>query len=111
MLDLDRIVEKPTSQYAEDYLGVGDLRDDGSRSYLAAFGAYILTKEVFSELAAMCRESEEGRFKEEVELTVALEHVLKSSGMLAFIPEGESYDMGNVRAYQRTFEYFGRADA
>ena len=106
VLDLDRIAEKPTSQFAEDYLGV--IKKDGEgKSYLAAFGAYILTKEVFSELAAMCRENEDSRSKSEVELTVALEHVMKSSGMLAFIPDGESFDMGNVKAYRNTFMNFG----
>ncbi|MCR5775153.1 MAG: hypothetical protein K6G42_08730 [Lachnospiraceae bacterium] len=105
VLDLDRITEKPTPQYAEDHLGVTGR--NGEDLYLAAFGAYILTKEVFSELAAMCLESEEGHSSEEVELTVALERVMKNSGMLAFTPEGESYDMGNVRAYRRTFVSFG----
>ena len=105
VIDLDRIEEKPSPQYAEDYLGV--IRGtSGERSYMAAFGAYILTKDVFSELATMCRENEESRSKDEVELTVALAHVMRSSGMLAFLPNGESFDMGNVRAYQETFCYF-----
>lgn len=108
VLSLDRIVEKPTPQYAGDYLGVTD--GNGGKIYLAAFGAYILTREIFSELAAMCRENEESRSRDEIELTVALEHVMKSSGMLAFTPDGDSYDMGNVRAYQYTFASFGNMD-
>ncbi len=106
VIDIDRIVEKPTSQYAEDYLGVAGR--DGSRKYMAAFGAYILTKEVFAELRTMCAENEENRSKDEVELTEALNRVMKSSGMLAFVPDGRSFDMGNVRAYMNTFTEFSQ---
>ncbi|MBO6137932.1 MAG: adenylyltransferase/cytidyltransferase family protein [Lachnospiraceae bacterium] len=105
VMNLDRIEEKPSPQYAEDYLGMKK-GSGNKRSYMAAFGIYILTKDVFSELAAMCRENEESRSKDEVELTVALSHVMRSSGMLAFLPNGESFDMGNVRAYQETFCYY-----
>ncbi|MCR5790887.1 MAG: hypothetical protein K6G83_13450 [Lachnospiraceae bacterium] len=109
VLNLDRIAEKPTPQHAEDYLGVSGRMDNGQNEYLAAFGAYILTKEVFSELSVMCRENEEERRKDEVELTLALERVMKASGMLGFVPDGESFDMGNVRAYRRTFAEFGQS--
>ncbi len=106
VINLDRISEKPTPLYAEDHLGVTD--SDGHRVYMAAFGAYILNKEIFAELDAMCKKNEEDHSKDEVELTVALEHVMKSSGMLAFVPDGESYDMGNVKAYSKTFTEYGK---
>ncbi len=104
VIDIDRIYEKPTPQYAEDYLRV--IKEDGSETYLAAFGAYILTADIFAELSSMCRKHKENEDKGEVELTAALEHVMKSNGMLAFAPDGESFDMGNVNAYRKTFISF-----
>ena len=108
VLNIDRIREKPTPQYAEEYLGTFGKEEDSrnDKSYHAAFGSYILTREVFSELAEMCKEQEASRGSGEVELTVALEHVMKSSGLMGFKPDGKSYDMGNVRAYQRTLQNF-----
>ena len=46
--------------------------------------------------------------KGETELTDALDRVRSSIGMMAFVPEGESYDIGNAEAYRRTVSEFGR---
>ncbi len=46
--------------------------------------------------------------KGEIELTTALSDVREDSGMMAFVPDGESYDIGNAEAYRRTLTEFGR---
>ena len=77
-----------------------------AENYYAAFGAYVITKDVYERLDyAISHEivNEKG----EVELTDALEYVRKEKGMMAFIPDGESYDIGNAAAYRRTVAEFG----
>lgn len=103
VVNIDRIKEKPSPVYAEDYLGMQD--SEGNNTFFGAFGAYILTKEIFSELGTMCS-VQEGQ-KGEVQLTEALERVMKQSGFMGFVPDGESFDIGNARAYRDTFIHFG----
>ena len=45
--------------------------------------------------------------KDEVELTDALAYVCENQGMMAFIPDGKSYDLGNADAYRMTVTEFG----
>ena len=106
ILNIDRIKEKPTRQYAEDYLWIKKEPNEGKK-YLAAFGAYVLTKDVFEELSGICSKAVIASARREVELTEALENVMKKDGLLAFIPEGESFDMGNTNAYIKAFKEFG----
>lgn len=99
ILSIDRVSEKPTPQYAEEHLGT--LEEGEETSFYGAFGSYIITKEVFSELERMCIDSVDSA--KEIEFTEALEYVMKSSGLLGFIPDGNSYDMGNASAYSKAF--------
>ncbi|MBP3721398.1 MAG: hypothetical protein J6J41_08685, partial [Clostridia bacterium] len=103
LMKVDRMVEKPTDDYAREHLGVPDAR--GEMKYYATFGQYVLTPEVFSELD---REIEEGAPSEgrEFGLTRALDTVCGRNGMYAFVPEGSSYDIGLPEAYRRTMWEF-----
>ena len=103
VLKLNRIAEKPTCDYARDFLGVSSRK--GASVYYAAFGAYIITKEIFDRLEEMIRA--DMRENNEIQLTGALEYVMKNSGMLAFVPDGESFDIGTAAAYRRTVSTFG----
>ena len=38
----------------------------------------------------------------EIGLTSVLDEIREKSGMVAFIPNGEMYDMGNIRGYMET---------
>ena len=95
---VDKMIEKPDAQLAteEYYTKCGD-----EKKYFAVFGEYILTKEVFDLL----RDNIENDRKEngEFELTSVLDEVRAKSGMVAFIPKGEFFDVGNVKAYKRMF--------
>jgi len=103
LMRVDRMVEKPTDDYAKEYLGVLNAR--GEVKYYATFGQYVLTPEVFTELD---REIGEGIPSEGTEygLTRALDTVCARDGMYAFLPEGKSYDIGLPETYRRSMWEF-----
>lgn len=102
VMRINRISEKPTCEFASDFLRVSTM--ESSQNYYAAFGAYVLTPEVFERLDVMVRDNI--RENGEIQLTSSLEYVMENSGMMAFVPDGESYDIGNVETYRNTFINF-----
>lgn len=104
VLKLDEIREKPSIEYAEDYLGV---KTKVSReNYYAVFGQYVLTKEVFEALEENISNNvlEAGEYQ----LTSALEMVRSRTGMLGFVVSGKSYDIGLPEKYVETMMIYGR---
>lgn len=104
VLKLDEIKEKPSVDYAEDYLVV---KTKASReNYYAVFGQYVLTKEVFEALEENIRNSvlESG----EIQLTDALETVRSRTGMIGFVVSGKSYDIGLPEKYVETMMIYGK---
>ena len=100
VLNVDVMMEKPKSNYAEDYLGVRNKK--GDKEYYSVFGQYILTPEVFSQLHEDIMQKEiDGDHVSEIELTSALEAVRKRSGMMGIRLKGRMYDMGNPEALRR----------
>ena len=105
VLKLSRIEEKPSIEVARDYLAVASKK--ASENYYAAFGAYIINKDVFDRIDYAINNNITNA-KGEVELTDALAYVCEQKGMYAFVPDGESFDLGNAEAYRRTVSEFGR---
>lgn len=102
VLKLDKICEKPSVDYAEEYLKVAD--KDNNHSYYAVFGQYILTKDVFSELGNNIKQ---GKYENnEIQLTSALEQTRNKSGMIGIVIDGVSYDVGIPEMYVKTIESF-----
>ena len=102
IMNVDSMVEKPTEDYAEQYLGVKNHNHE--KKYYATFGQYVLTPEVFSELDREMKQlPTEGS---EYGLTVALDKVREKYGMCAFVPEGRSYDIGLPQSYYQTVKQF-----
>ena len=101
---ISRIEEKPDCTKARDYLCVSSRKS--KENYYAAFGIYVITDAVFRRLEYAI-ENNIVNAKGEVELTDALEYVCKQQGMMAVVPAGESYDLGNAQAYRRTVSEFG----
>ena len=99
------MVEKPTDDYAEEYLGVMNAKKQ--KKYYATFGQYVLTPEVFDELAAMVITADNDGLEDEIGLTEALDNVREKYGMYAFKPEGRSYDLGLPEAYRYTVANYG----
>lgn len=103
ILKLDEIVEKPSVEYAEDYLKVKNKRC--KENYYAVFGQYILTKEVFEALEKnmVDNKTQSG----EIQLTDALEQARMRVGMAGYVVDGQSYDVGLPQMYINTIsEYY-----
>ncbi len=105
ILNVSVMVEKPKLSYAEEYLAVQE--QDGSKGYYSVFGQYILTQDVFEQLADDIRAADaEGDMSREIELTTALEAVRKRKGMVGVRINGEMFDMGNPAALRNTVVRF-----
>ena len=104
LMKVDTMVEKPTDDYAREYLGVRNRQ--GKQKYYATFGQYVLTPEVFNELDRQIRQDHEPTEGKEYGLTAALEAVREKYGMFAFVPNGKSYDIGLPETYRETMREF-----
>ena len=107
ILNVSSIHEKPTASYAEEFLGVrGSM---GGREYCSVFGQYILTPEVFQQLADDIKQADaKGDMTHEIELTSALEAVRSRSGMVGVRLYSQRFDMGNPNALVDTIAKFSR---
>ncbi|MCR5420641.1 MAG: hypothetical protein K6E98_06535 [Lachnospiraceae bacterium] len=106
LMKVESMVEKPTDDYAEEYLGV--INSKKQKKYYATFGQYVLTPEVYDELSAMVITADNEGSDAEIGLTEALDRVRAKYGMYAFLPEGRSYDLGLPEAYRYTLTHYGR---
>ena len=105
VLRLSDIIEKPSVEKAKDFLNVPGRGK--SENYFAAFGAYVITKEVYDGLGDAIKNNITNK-KGEIELTDVLAKVNARGQAYAFVPDGESYDIGTVEAYRSTVCNFGR---
>lgn len=104
VLSMSNITEKPTAAYAEEHLGVGSPK--GERTYYCAFGTYILTPDVFSQLKENIAKNVVNA-KGEVELTTALEQVRLKDGLLGIKLDGKMFDIGVPDELRKTIRDFG----
>jgi UTP-glucose-1-phosphate uridylyltransferase/mevalonate kinase len=105
ILNVSVMHEKPKASYAEDFLGVRNAA--GEKEYYSVFGQYILTPEVFEQLAAdIAKADADGDRRREIELTAALEAVRQKSGMMGVRLKGAMYDMGNPTALRRCIQEY-----
>ena len=104
VLKLDQIKEKPTIDYAEDYLNVSTKKE--KENYYAVFGQYVLTKDIFDVLKQSVDENklENG----EIQLTSALEKVRSSIGTIGYLVSGTSYDVGLPDKYYETMVNYNK---
>ena len=99
VLNVSVMQEKPKASYAEEFLCVRD--GEGKKEYYSVFGQYILTPDVFAQLADDIRQADAEGSSREIELTSALEAVRQRSGMMGVRLNGVMYDMGNPTALRR----------
>lgn len=104
LLKMDCIYEKPTGDYASEYLRI--INRHKVEEYYAVFGQYVLTKEVYEELELNINNKRMSGG--EYQLTDALDAVREKYGMYAFKPEGKSYDIGLPEAYRTTMWQYGQ---
>lgn len=103
ILSTDTMVEKPTDDYAEQYLFVTNSR--GDKKYYATFGEYVLTPEVFAELGNVIKKGNPTEGKE-YGLTAVLDTIREKYGMNGFLPKARCFDIGLPQEYIKTIEAF-----
>lgn len=104
ILKISSIAEKPDVIHAKEFLSVSS--KNSPENYYAAFGAYIITKDVFDRLEEAIQQNIVNA-KGEIELTDALAYVCDNKGMLGYVVDGQSFDLGNANAYRYTVTNFG----
>lgn len=105
ILNVSVMNEKPKASYAEEFLSVRG--EKGVKEYYSVFGQYILTPDVFAQLAADIQKADaDGDNMREIELTAALEAVRQKSGMMGICLDGVMYDMGNPKALRHCVENY-----
>lgn len=109
ILNVSTMHEKPKASYAEEFLGVQNA--DGKNEYFSVFGQYILTQDVFDQLAMDILDAAENEDPREIELTSALERVRKAKGMIGIQLDGKMYDMGNPTALRNAMIHFPETEA
>lgn len=103
VLNISNIKEKPSVACAEEYLGVESSRN--GRKYYSAFGSYIITPEVFSELQRMIEDNVVSQ-RGEIELTTALDRVREKNGLLGLKVRGMMFDIGVPDEFRNTVYNF-----
>ena len=106
MMRVTEMSEKPSVNYAKDYLGVRSAA--GAEKYYCTFGQYVLTPEVFDHLEEDIKRHDENNDSSEIQLTDALCKVLDKNGMSGVLIDGESFDVGIPKAYAETVARFGK---
>ena len=103
VLNCSRVVEKPNPDYAKEYLTIS--RKGSSGICCAAFGTYVLTKEIFEHLGNAINNNMYSN-KDEIDLTDAFDSAIKEQNLLGYLVAGESFDLGSVNAYLHTITNF-----
>lgn len=103
-LNISVMQEKPKASYAEEFLGVRDKY--GNKEYYSVFGQYVLTPDVFSQLAMDIQKADTEGSDREIELTTALETVRQEKGMMGIRLDGVMFDMGNPTALRHCVQHF-----
>lgn len=100
LMDVDKMVEKPSKEVAETELAV-----DGE--CFATFGQYVLTEDIFKYLEDEIEKQSEAIRKglptKEVDLTSALHDRARHGELIGVDVDGTSYDVGIPEMYYRTF--------
>ena len=104
ILKLGKITEKPSVSYAKDYLSVPTQKSN--ENYYAVFGQYIITKEIYEQLEKNIKNNLFER--NEIQLTTALEQMREATGMIGFLVDGISYDVGLPEKYMETIQKYGK---
>ena len=105
ILKVNRIFEKPTTEYAKKNLHVEGMKED---EFLSVFGMYLLTPQIFTYLEnSIQNQNREGG---EFQLTSCLDSLQKNEGMMAYLVKGKCFDIGLPRVYQQTVQDFGRGN-
>lgn len=104
LLEITQIYEKPTVAYAREHLQVPGL---GQKQVLAVSGLYLLPSAIFRYLEDDIRHDR--RDRGEFQLTSCLERLQQDQGMLAYLVDGRSFDIGQPHYYRQAIVGYGMA--
>jgi len=105
ILKVHEFKEKPTVEYAGDYLHTTG--KDTKKSYYSVFGQYVLTPEVLTALDSSIKEGKATEKNEEFGLTdILATFIKKEHGLYAIVPDGTMYDTGNAEVYKNAMRRF-----
>lgn len=100
VLKIEKIVEKPDSSYAENNL----LLDyKGTKKVFAFFGEYIVDNDILRRIS-LAGENKEIGFSE------YLNEYAQRFPVYALVIQGESFDLGNPKAYYSAFVEYGKGN-
>ena len=101
LMNVSKLVEKPTPEYARSQLAVAGLPDG---EYLTLFGQYVVNPKLFEYLG----EQIAGNMRErgEFQLTSALERLRQEDGFMGLIIDGQCFDIGVPEGYLNTLASF-----
>ncbi|MCL2208536.1 MAG: sugar phosphate nucleotidyltransferase [Treponema sp.] len=109
VLKVKQFVEKPSVEYAEDFLGIECLQKE--KKYYSVFGQYILTPEVFTELGTNIKTGQNTEKNGEIGLTAALSGLIDKDGLYGVVINGQMFDIGNSKSYFNALKnYSGAAE-
>ena len=97
ILEITQIYEKPTLDYAKEYLRVNGLQEN---EFLGVFGMYVLESTIFTLLAEDI--SNNVRYKGEFQLTTCLDKLRKIEGAIGYLVKGQYFDTGMPLFYRQT---------
>ena len=97
LYQLDRIVEKPSPEIAQQQLLIPELPPN---MFLTIFGMYLLTPALFKILDQHVKDDD--REKGEIQLTTALADLIDKEGVIGYEVVGERLDMGTPLGYVQT---------
>ena len=101
LLNVGKLVEKPTPDYARGHLTVAGLPEG---EYLTLFGQYIVNPKLFEYLGQQIK----GNVRErgEFQLTSALERLRQEDGLMGRLIDGQCFDIGVPEGYLNTLASF-----
>ena len=99
VLEVSRLAEKPSTDYARQNLQTHDIEKE-QPAYLCFYGQYVLTKDIFDALEKQI--AEDIREAGQLQLTTALDILRKTENLLAYRVAGQHYDTGLPTPYVHT---------
>eukprot|EP00048_Salpingoeca_helianthica_P021321 m.11622 g.11622 ORF g.11622 m.11622 type:complete len:681 (-) comp5834_c0_seq1:31-2073(-) len=104
LLDISRIVEKPTRDQASEQLVTDGL---GAGEFLTMFGIYVLSPKVFDILGAHIAGNL--RVNGMFQLTPALDQLRKDEGLLGCVVKGQRFDIRDPSSYLQALREYPQA--
>ena len=98
VLKIEGVVEKPDSLYAQENLM---LEHCGKKEIFAFFGQYIINNDTLRKISLSTEENEIG-------LSEYLDEYARQYILYGYIIDGNSFDLGNAKAYYDYFVNYGK---